>query len=97
MQGNRHAWHRLLVGKCTQVPTGSAKRIDTMLPAAHTDNLSVVMVRPIPWYGSSAVRHLNPVGEQARGVSKRRFPWIPSKIKMEEVAKGDKARLFAYQ
>jgi len=70
-----------LVEKCTQVPTGSAKRIDTMLPAAHTDNLSVVMVGPIPWYGSSAVRHLNPVGEQARGVSKRQFPWIPSKIR----------------
>jgi hypothetical protein len=44
-----------LAGKCTQVPTDSAMRIDTMLPAAHADNLSVMMARPIPWYGSSAV------------------------------------------
>jgi hypothetical protein len=41
-----------LVGKYTQVPTGSAMRTDTMLPAAYTDNLSVVMAGPIPWYGS---------------------------------------------
>jgi hypothetical protein len=52
-----------LVGKCTQVPTDSAMRIDTMLPAAHTDNLSVMMARPIRWYGSSAVGHLNSAGE----------------------------------
>ena len=33
------------------MPNGSATRDDTMLSAAHTHNLSIVMPSPIPRYG----------------------------------------------
>src|ERR1700730_16175855 len=47
---SEHAWHRLPDGKNPPRADGCAMRRDTMLSAAHSHNLSVVMVGAIPWY-----------------------------------------------
>src|ERR1700722_1752394 len=48
-RANRHREH-LSVKNVRIVPNGGAMRRDTMLSAAHTHNLSVVISRPILWY-----------------------------------------------